>query len=182
MKTIFETFLIELVHDVPLEIYEILIYLSCICIVLFFAVYNRKKAILFLFRLLFWEYMFLTYCNTILFRPKIDDIWHNFTPFWSYSEYYSGENPNLLPEIIMNIVGFIPLGFFMKATFHKLRWWQVILAGFLISLSIESIQYFFKLGIAEFDDIFNNTLGVIIGVALFSLTGFLLHKIRRFQI
>ena len=174
----FDIFITELIYDVPLYIYKILITVACVCIVAFFAVCNRKKAILLSFKLLFWEYLVLTYCNTVLFRPQVNDIWHNFTPFWSYNEYYSGENPNLLPEIIMNIVGFIPLGFLMKAAFHKLRWWQVILVGFLISLSIESIQYFFKLGIAEFDDVFNNTLGVAIGYALYELTLFLLNKIR----
>ena len=78
----------------------------------------------------------------------------------------------------MNIVGFVPLGFLLIAAFQKLKWWQVILTGFLISLSIESIQYFFKLGVAEFDDIFNNTLGVAIGYSLYALTHYFLNKIR----
>ena len=182
MKTIFESFLIELVHDIPIYVYKILISFACICIVIFFATQERRKATRLSFKLLFWEYLFLTYCNTVFFRPRVNDIWHNFTPFWSYKAYNSGENPELLPEIVMNIVGFIPLGFLMKAAFHKLRWWQIILTGLLISLSIESIQFFFKLGIAEFDDIFNNTLGVAIGYSLYTLIFFLLNKIRLIQI
>lgn len=78
----------------------------------------------------------------------------------------------------MNIIGFIPLGFLMGAAFQKLNWWQVIVAGFFVSVSIESIQYFFKLGVAEFDDVFNNTLGVAIGYSLFAMTYFLLNKIK----
>ncbi|MDE7345195.1 MAG: VanZ family protein [Muribaculaceae bacterium] len=167
----FDSFLIELIRDVPIYVYEMLISVACVCIVILFAIYNRKKAILLSFKLLFWEYLFLTYSNTILFRPKNSYVWHDFNPFWSYKAYYSGENPNLLPEIIMNIVGFIPLGFLMNAAFQKMRWWQVILVGFFVSLSIESIQYFCKLGISEFDDVFNNTLGVAIGVAFFLSNG-----------
>lgn len=120
MNTIFETFLVELVHDVPLYVYIILISFACICIVLLFTVYNRNKALKFLLRLLFWEYVFLTYNNTVFFRQKNPYFWHNFTPFWSYKSYFSGENPSLLPEIIMNILGFIPLGFLMGAVFQKM--------------------------------------------------------------
>ena len=159
-----------------------LVSVACVCIVIFFALYKSEIATRLSFRLFFWEYLFMTYSTTILFRPRINDIWHNFIPFWSYQSYYLGENPELLPEIVMNIVGFIPLGFFMKAAFHKLRWWQVILAGGLVSFSIESIQYFFKLGIAEFDDVFNNTLGVAIGYLIYVLLHSLLNKIRRIQI
>lgn len=155
-----------------------LISVACVCIAIFFAIYKWKKALRFSLRLLFTEYLFLTYCSTVFCRSIIDEIWHNFTPFWSYKAYYSRENPGLLPEILMNIIGFIPLGFLMGAAFQKLNWWQVIVAGFFVSVSIESIQYFFKLGVAEFDDVFNNTLGVAIGYSLFAMTYFLLNKIK----
>lgn len=181
MKSLFETFIVELIHDVPLYIYEILISLAVVGIVFFIAVLDRKKAINCSLKLLLGEYLFLTYSNTVFFRPRIKSIWHKFTPFWSYKEYWSGESPNLLPEIIMNIAGFVPLGFLMIAAFQKLKWWQVILTGFLISMSIESIQYFFQLGIAEFDDIFNNTLGITIGYSLYVMTNFTINKIRIFS-
>lgn len=179
MKPSFETFLIELIHDVPLYVYEILITLTGVGIFLFFAVLDRKNAIRFSFKLLFWEYVFLTYSNTVFFRPRNEDISYNFSPFWSYKEYYTGENSSLLPEIVMNIVGFIPLGFLMIVVFQKLKWWQVILIGFLVSISIETLQYIFKLGIAEFDDVFNNTFGVAIGYSLYNVKCFIYNKIRR---
>ena len=182
MKVIFEQFLTELIHDVPFSVYEMLGVMACVCITIFFAGFKWGNAVRFSIKLMFWEYLFLTYCNTVFFRPRNPYIWHNFSPFWSYKAWYTGENPSLLPEIIMNIVGFIPLGFLMTGAYRKLRWWQVILIGFFVSLSIESIQYIFKLGIAEFDDVFNNTLGVTIGVAFFSIMDFLLQKIRRIKI
>lgn len=40
----------------------------------------------------------------------------------------------------------------------------VVLVSFLLSIAIEAIQYVTGLGIAEFDDVFGNTLGGGIGV------------------
>lgn len=130
MIGIFDTFIKELINDVPQYIYEMLISLSLVGILIFFSIYGWRKALKYSLRLLFFEYIFLTYCNTVFCRSTNNDIWHDFTPFWSYKAYYSGENPSLLPEIIMNIAGFVPLGFLMAAAFQKLTWWQVILTGF----------------------------------------------------
>jgi glycopeptide antibiotics resistance protein len=43
---------------------------------------------------------------------------------------------------------------------------QVALLGFLTSLSIELLQLVLKRGLFEFDDMFHNTLGVIIGYGI----------------
>jgi glycopeptide antibiotics resistance protein len=40
---------------------------------------------------------------------------------------------------------------------------RVVLAGFFTSLSIELLQLVMKRGLFEFDDMFHNTLGVVIG-------------------
>lgn len=176
---LYKEFITELINDVPSSLYEILSILFCVCIIAFFIIYSWEKAIKASLRVLLWEYVFLIYSFTVFFRSSVDKIWHNFSPFWSYRAYYEGENASLLPEIIMNIVGFIPLGFLLGSSFQKLRWWQIILAGLLISVSIEALQYFFKLGIAEFDDVFNNTLGVAIGYILFEITNIIYKKLRR---
>lgn len=179
MKQLFETFILELIHDVPIYVYWGLISLTCVCLIIFFVVLNRKTAIRISLQMLFWEYLFLIYSNTVFFRRKMNYIWQDFTPFWSYKALYSGDNPKLIPEITLNIGGFVPLGFLMAVAFRNLKWWQVILTGFLISVTIESLQYFFKLGITEFDDVFNNTLGVTTGYALFVIIYFTINKIRR---
>lgn len=182
MEGLLDTFLLELVNDVPPYIYEMLIAVTCLSIIIFFASFKWKKALRFSLLLLFIEYLFLIYCSTVFCRSRIDDIGHFFMPFWSYKAYESGKYPSLLPEILMNIIGFIPLGFLMRAAFHKLKWWQVILTGFLVSVSIETLQYIFNLGFAEFDDVFNNTLGVAIGYSLYAITYFILNKIIRISI
>lgn len=68
----------------------------------------------------------------------------------------------------MNVVAFVPIGLLSGWTF-KLKWWQVLIIGFVISLSIEILQYVSKRGFAEFDDVMHNTLGSLIGYGIYAL-------------
>lgn len=63
--------------------------------------------------------------------------------------------------VINNIWLFIPLGTGLYRWFQK-RW--VLLLPFVMSVAIETTQYITGLGIAEFDDVFGNTMGGWIGV------------------
>jgi glycopeptide antibiotics resistance protein len=46
------------------------------------------------------------------------------------------------------------------------RFCKVALLGFLTSLSIELLQLVLKRGLFEFDDMFHNTFGVILGYGI----------------
>lgn len=71
--------------------------------------------------------------------------------------------------IILNILMFTPLGYLVPAVWPKLgRWRRMLLLGTLCSLTIELLQGFFQLGVAEPDDIFNNTIGVFIGYLIYT--------------
>ena len=63
--------------------------------------------------------------------------------------------------VINNIWLFIPLGAGLYRWFQK-KW--VLLIPFVMSVAIETTQYIMGLGIAEFDDVFGNTMGGWIGV------------------
>ena len=63
--------------------------------------------------------------------------------------------------VINNIWLFIPLGTGLYRWFQK-RW--VLLLPVVMSVAIETTQYITGLGIAEFDDVFGNTMGGWIGV------------------
>ena len=63
--------------------------------------------------------------------------------------------------VINNIWLFIPLGTGLYRWFQK-KW--VLLIPFVMSMAIETTQYITGLGIAEFDDVFGNTMGGWIGV------------------
>lgn len=65
--------------------------------------------------------------------------------------------------VINNIWLFVPLGTGLYRIFQK-KWVLVVLLVF--SVLIEATQYITGLGIAEFDDVFGNTLGGWIGVVV----------------
>ena len=67
-------------------------------------------------------------------------------------------------NIIQNILLFIPLGFLIGGK-------RGIVAGVLLSIGIESIQFIFRLGYCELDDVLNNTIGAAIGSLLFKKFG-----------
>ena len=81
-------------------------------------------------------------------------------PFWSYS------HPELRVEIILNYMLFIPLGCLLHLCFGEKYGLRVVLAGFLLSASIELIQLLFNIGLFEFDDMIGNTVGCLIGAVV----------------
>ena len=56
-----------------------------------------------------------------------------------------------------------------EKTINRGRLFIVALTGFLFSLMIELCQLFLRRGLCELDDLFNNTLGCIIGSLTYTL-------------
>jgi len=67
------------------------------------------------------------------------------------------------PEIIMNIVIFVPLGIYLAILLKNWNFGKKLFTFFGISLMIEAIQFIFKLGAFDATDLVTNTLGGIIG-------------------
>lgn len=67
-------------------------------------------------------------------------------------------------NVLGNIMLFLPLGILVYQLVGSLR--CTVLAGFLLSLSIEILQYIFSLGVTDTDDLLLNTLGAWIGAGL----------------
>lgn len=85
-------------------------------------------------------------------------------PFSSYIAAWNSASASEWRNLIINILLFIPLGFLLpllSTRFHK--WCHIYAAGFLMAVFIEGVQFVFQRGIVEFDDVLNNTLGVMIG-------------------
>lgn len=183
MKDLFESFIFGLLNDVPYPLYIILIFILLLFSIIFFLTFGKGKTFrLLLSRFTLGEYVFLIYSSTVLFRTTKQYQEPNLTPFWKYKTYDNMGNMYLLPEIIMNLVVFIPFGYLFGMSFSNIKLWQVLMMGFLVSISIEFLQFFYKLGMAEFDDVFHNTLGVAIGYSLYKLIYFVLNKTRRFHL
>lgn len=85
--------------------------------------------------------------------------------FWSYRAFFAGDL-RLGMQILGNIAFFIPLGYLMSDLVKKENWWLALFLAFLMSGIIELLQAATHRGLFEFDDIFNNTLGALIGIIL----------------
>ena len=80
-------------------------------------------------------------------------------------------NNEALRTLLMNVILFLPFGLtipyvaeVIKIMKNKFRWILCMVSGFLLSVAIESFQYYFCLGRAETDDVICNTLGCVLGV------------------
>lgn len=101
--------------------------------------------------------VFILY-ETLMFRES-GDARTNFVLF-SYAGKFLKEQ-SVRVGVINNIWLFIPLGTGLYRWLQK-KW--VLLIPFVMSVAIETTQYITGLGIAEFDDVFGNTIGGWIGV------------------
>lgn len=82
--------------------------------------------------------------------------------------------------IFLNILMFVPLGILLPLCFPKWKkWWLTYGSGLVLSLLIECVQLLTRRGYFEADDIFNNTLGCMLGFGLYCLGGYLYKKTRR---
>ena len=130
-------------------------------------------------RLLLLEFIFLLISLTVLYRPIQLGRAFNLIPFWSYRAVLGWEHDLLLTQIIMNVVAFIPLGFLLGCSFSKMKWWKVALFSAFFSLIIETIQFITIRGFAEFDDVFHNVVGAMIGYGMFVGLRWLIKRVRR---
>lgn len=73
------------------------------------------------------------------------------------------------PELILNVLVFIPFGLYLGALFPQWSWRRAFLASFLTSLAFESIQFVWKIGAFDITDIITNTTGGLIGWIVFLL-------------
>ena len=120
-----------------------------------------------------WGLLALGYAVLILYvtvfsRPSNSYLAYNLHPFYSYYQIENGDD-YLLPQVIMNIVVFVPVGFLTRAAFEEWGLGKTIACGVLLSVVVETLQFVLLKGMAELDDVIHNTLGTIIGVAVCNL-------------
>lgn len=80
-----------------------------------------------------------------------------------------------------NIIGFIPMGFLLPFINLKNRkFFRVFIICFLVTLAVELIQFIFRVGCFDVDDICLNLIGGIIGYLIF-MTGSLYRRKKNDQ-
>ena len=159
----FKAYLLKLVNGVPHEVYIILLVVFCLGVVLLIGVKGWRKGLRYSMGIILAEYVFLLYGSTVIFRKAAKVRSYDYTPFWSYSK------PELMQENIMNAVVFVPVGILLGCAFKSMTWWKVVIIGMCVSGMIETMQFIYKRGFAEVDDVMHNTLGCVIGFGIYKM-------------
>lgn len=99
---------------------------------------------------------------------------YNLTPFKEIRRFIIYRRvvglESFLLNIVGNIVGFMPCGFFLPVISRRSRrWLNTMLLSFVFSLCIETIQLVSKVGCFDVDDLILNTLGGILGYILYKI-------------
>lgn len=64
-----------------------------------------------------------------------------------------------------NLLWFVPLGLLAR----KRAWWRAFLIGAALSAAIEAMQWVFMTGVPDVDDVILNTLGALLGWAIYAI-------------
>ncbi len=139
--------------DNVLNRFQFMVVISGCVICLLILVLPKKMSIF-----LTAAYVVFILYETLMFR-ETGDARTNLVLF-SYADRFLTEQA-VRVGVINNIWLFAPLGAGLYRIIQK-KW--VLLVPFLMSVAIETTQYITGLGIAEFDDVFGNTMGGWIGV------------------
>ena len=177
IRDLFYKYIVGLYYDVPIEIYLVLIFAFAIGLFLVLKFSNDKKHFRLVPKLLLIEYLALLLCSTVLFRTESKDVRYSVEPLWSYESIQYG-HLELIAENVMNVVVFIPMGFLLGCSFRKMRLWKVFVIGICMSTTIEALQFYYKRGFSEVDDVIHNTIGCLLGYCAFCMLTWLVRKYR----
>ena len=146
---------------------------------------NRWAAVIFfvLYILLLFYILFFSELSGrgLMNRARIS---YNMQPFLEIKRYlFHWRQIGLLASLLNlfgNIIGFAPLGFLLPSFSRRCRryWYNTVMAGYLLSFTVEFTQLIFRAGSCDIDDIILNTLGTALGYLLFRLVqkGRVVHR------
>ena len=126
--------------------------------------------------LLLVEWVFLALCAIVFFRETGAVRGYNLMPFWSYWDY--GEHSyfmEMFGENILNVLLFMPVGFLASSGLRSMTFKKVLILGGGLSVFIELLQFVFKKGFCETDDVIHNVLGCLVGYGLWRVCCIRLH-------
>lgn len=149
---------------------QIAVFVVCLVLLIISLVANKKiNMLLLIIYIIAILYMTLMYRNN-----QGRGVFAH--PFLSYKMFFT--DPKATCDTINNIVLFFPLGAILYKLYPKksILWIPVIL-----SVLIESVQYFTGRGICEVDDVISNGLGGVIGFYAGRMTSIFLFCIKKYK-
>lgn len=115
----------------------------------------------FLIRYIFFFYTFMLLFETLLCRPIWGSPLTNVIGIWGLRD----GTGQLYTENIENFLLFVPFSFLVcySAKESKRSWKRGVIVSILLSITIEFLQLFLKIGTFQLSDLFYNTIGGFIG-------------------
>lgn len=135
---------------------------------------SRERTVAWVLLVLYIGFIIYT---TLLCREPKDYREYNFQLFWSYQRFFDDVRPQAR-QILLNILFFVPFGILVPLCIDgswKRKLAITVIMACLLSGTVEFFQLVLKLGFAEFDDMFDNTMGAAIG----ALVVLILGKVKR---
>ncbi len=99
---------------------------------------------------------------------------YNFIPFHTISNYLKATGTINTSIVITNLAGnilaFMPLGFFLPLLFQRfLKFRNTLLFVMATTFTVECLQYAFRVGSFDVDDLILNTVGGVLGFIIFKI-------------
>ena len=169
---------IDRFHDVPTGVSIGLLAVFCVGTVLSLSFLGIKRGWRWAVGLMLLELFVFLFCVAVVNRPVQENRLYDFTPFWSYRAIRTGTN-GMWAEVIANVVAFIPIGFLLGCAFRRMTWWKAVIICGAFSAIMETLQFVLKRGVSEFDDVFHNVLGCVIGYGVYVALVYLVNRMKR---
>lgn len=179
LKDYFHFYLNNTYGAVPEWLYIFLLSVLGFSTILSFTIFGARKGLRVLSLAVLLEIVFLILCGTVFLRETDENVGCNFIPFWSYMMFSKDLQYSMYMENLMNVLMFIPFGFILGWAFKNLGRKKMIVVALRFSVTIEVLQFVFKKGFAEVDDVIHNVLGGIIGYGIYKLMRFGYEKISK---
>lgn len=130
--------------------------------------------------IIFVAYIFMVLWITLLGRKANGSVNMLLSPFWEYKKFFQHMSFHTAHDIVLNMLMFMPFGFLLPLSFPKMSHLKyIIIFAVLFFALIETGQLLFSRGWCEFDDIFNNTVGAIIGYLVYIIYIKIHKKVER---
>lgn len=131
---------------------------------------NRVRVVAWVLLVLYIGFIIYT---TLLCREPGNYRQYNFQLFWSYQRFFDDIEPQGR-QILLNILFFVPFGVLVPFCVDgnwKRKLVFTVASACLLSGTVEFLQLLYRLGFAEFDDVFDNTIGAAIGAFVALMLG-----------
>lgn len=127
-------------------------------------------------------FLFEIYIFIILWLTLTDREWgerrYMLVPFWEYVNVFKGiDRGYYIKQILGNLVMLMPLEIMLPIVKNvKLK--HVFIIALCFSAGIEITQFITDRGLMEFDDVFNNTVGAVVGFGIYRLITLKIQELK----